>query len=594
MRGLLNAAIVAVVLSPSLPTRASDGLADSHCPRWDAAPMDAEMVWRVTSDFDERIRADVEGIPRGENFSHADARAMVDIALQNLTRQSRAFFVARVLEGDHTCTFGEGGCVRALRNDEAPVECGLLDAAAYVQAGGRDITICQENVAAGNLPLVLEHEGSHTYHLTHANSELGDVCNDEAGCDTADGCDGELMCRSQCDGGWSYPTAGDSAGLRLEYNGMDSYIDRPWSTGGANLPGINGFAHDSPGISGHYASFPPRIDCSDVASNPTNQCAVVSMYQLSTARMQLTTLNGWTAASGWLYAADVVDTAITSRFPPDIALVAGGGTAYVLRAHSTSITNNIQVRRVVLSTGSTTTLTLGYATRLPPRVAAIAGDAVLVLGARWDQPTRWQLHKVSYNKTTGILSATALDMGPLDNDTGGNDDTERNLIVSDFDFDCYTNDCVLAAVLHDVDGPDDNAGYNIVQRRRFSVSGSTVTVPDGDWVRDLAGARANSVLGVAKSASSLYISAGRAATASGDVNNTRVTEHLTDTATAPSSARLLRSDRAGCASHATPFGTVPAATPHGGTSIAVCASCNGGSGSLESTHLSPGPNDVCF
>lgn len=596
MRGLLRHAAAACVLLLAGDARASDGLADSACPRGDASPIEWEKIWRVTSDFDDRMVENVASIPQGASFSHADARAMVDIALQNLARQSRAFFTMRVLEGNHTCTFGSGGCVRALRNTEAPVECGLVGANGYVEPGGRDVTICQEHVNTWRLPMVLEHEITHTYHLAHANDDnpLQSLCNDDPGCATSDGCDGELMCRSNCDDGWSYLTAGDSAGLRTEYNGTTDYIDRPWSTGGADLPGINNFAHDAPGISAHYASFPPRIDCSDVASNPANACAVVTLYQTSTSRLQISTLNGWTANSGWLIAADPYDAAITSRFPPDIALVASGATAYVVRTHSTSISNNIQVRRTVLTTGATSTITLGYATRLPPRIVNLPGDAVLVLGARWNQPHSWQGHRVSYDKMTGILSAVALDLGTLDDDSQGMQDHENNMVVSDFDVDCYQGNCVLAAVLHDTNHAGDDAGYNVVQRRRFSIAGTTVTVPDADWSRDTIGSRANAVIGVARAASKLYVSAGRAATSGTTTSNTLAFEYTSDTAAAWSALQYQRSDGAGCVNHVTPLGTIPAASQHGGFSISVCPSCNGGAGTLESVHLLPGPSNVCF
>ncbi|MCC7072060.1 MAG: hypothetical protein IT383_12095 [Deltaproteobacteria bacterium] len=596
MRGLLSSATSTALLLFAGTAGASNGLADSACPRGDASPIEWEKIWRVSSDFDERMVESVDFIPQGASFSHADARAMVDVALQNLARQSRAFVTMRVLEGDHTCTFGSGGCVRALRNWEAPVECGLVGANGYVELGGRDLTICQENINAWSLPRTLEHEMMHTYHLAHVNDDnpVQPVCNDDPGCATGDGCDGELMCRGACDDGWSYLTAGDSAGLRTEYNGSTDYIDRPWSTGGANLPGISNFALDVPGVSAHYASFPPRIDCSDVTSSPTNACAVVTLYQASGARMTISTLNNWSAASGWLSQGDPYDAAITSRFPPDIALIASGGTAYVVRTHSTSITSNIQVRRTVLSTGATTTVTLGYATRLPPRIVNLPGEAVLVLGARWNQPTSWQAHRVSYDKRTGILSAVALDLGTLDDDGQGNQDHENNMIVSDFDVDCYQGDCVLAAVLHDTDYPGDVVGYNVVQRRRFSISGTTVTVPDADWSRDDDGWRSNAVIGVARTSSRLYLSAGRAATSGTDTLNTRVFEYTSDNATAWSGMRSLRSDGNGCVGHVTPLGTIPPATQHGGFSISVCPSCNSGAGTLESVHLLPGPSNVCF
>lgn len=597
MRGLLTGTAVTCALTIAPAAAASDGMADSFCPRGDASRIEWEKIWRVTSDFDDRMRESIQFIPQGASFSHADARGMVDIALQNLARQSRAYVTMRVLENDHTCTFGSGGCVRALTDDEAPVECGIGDAGGYVQVGGNDVTICQENLASGWLPMTLEHEITHTYHLTHANDWVGDPCNDNPGCAASDGCDGELMCRGVCDNGWSYLTAADSTGLRTEYNGSTMYIDRAWNTGGANLPNVTGFAYDSPGISGHYAAFPPRIDCSEVATNPTNRCAVVALYQTSPTdtTLRITTLNGWTATTGWVNTTDVNDVVVASRFPPDITLIAGGATAYVVRTNSASITNNVQVRRVVLSTGATTTVSLGYATRLPPRIANLPGDAVLVLGARWDQPSRWQLHKISYNKTLGAFDTpVALDMGPLDNDTGGTDEAENNMIVSDFDFDCYSGSCVLAAVLHDSDETNEAAGYNVVQRRRFTVSGTTVTVPDPDWSRDDNGVRANAVIGVARGASRLYVSAGRAATSSVDASNTRVTEYDSDTAAAPSIARLQRSDTAGCVNHVTPLGTIPAATQHGGTSVSVCPGCNGGAGTLESVHMLPGPSSVCF
>jgi len=122
----------------------------------------------------------------------------------------------------------------------------------------------------------------------------------------------------------------------------------------------------------------------------------------------------------------------------------------------------------------------------------------------------------------------------------------------------------------------------------------TVTVPDPNWTRETSAERENGVIGVARSSSALFISAGRAVTGPGDVNNTRVAAFATDTSTAPSATALRRSDSAGCANHVTPLGTIPAATQHGGFSVSVCQSCAGGAGTLESVHLQPGPSNVCF
>ncbi|MCC7074200.1 MAG: hypothetical protein IT383_23015 [Deltaproteobacteria bacterium] len=122
----------------------------------------------------------------------------------------------------------------------------------------------------------------------------------------------------------------------------------------------------------------------------------------------------------------------------------------------------------------------------------------------------------------------------------------------------------------------------------------TVTVPDPNWTRETSAERENGVIGVARSSSALFISAGRAVTGPGDVNNTRVAAFATDTSTAPSATALRRSDSAGCANHVTPLGTIPAATQHGGVSVSVCQSCNGGAGTLESVHLQPGPSNACF
>ena len=74
MRGLLTFAIGITVLTVAGRAGASNGNADSACARWDVSPIEWEKIWRVTDDFDERMAANVQGIPQGTSFSHADAR----------------------------------------------------------------------------------------------------------------------------------------------------------------------------------------------------------------------------------------------------------------------------------------------------------------------------------------------------------------------------------------------------------------------------------------------------------------------------------------------------------------------------------------
>ena len=129
---------------------------------------------------------------------------------------------------------------------------------------------------------------------------------------------------------------------------------------------------------------------------------------------------------------------------------------------------------------------------------------------------------------------------------------------------------------------------NHVQRRRFRISGagSTATLLETDWQRD-ANYTAQSVISVAyKPADRLYVSSGRSLYGSANDNNTRLVEYSSSTSQTPLDTLLHQSDCVTCLQHTSPSGEiVPAATTHGGESIAFCPTCNAGAGTLESVHL---------
>lgn len=255
-----------------------------------------------------------------------------------------------------------------------------------------------------------------------------------------------------------------------------------------------------------------------------------------------------------------------------------------------SSTNNVQVRRIDLATLATTTTTLAYPARFPPRLAISSGNGtsqVLVLSARAGPPNRWRLDRVVY--ASGVLTAAKLDLGTFDDAL----ESQNNQIASDFDFDCgggTVNQCAVFAALNDISDVNP-LGVNIIQKRRFTVTATGVSYVSPAWEADTS-ARAQSVIGASRAMSGwaagrTYLSAGRALTSGSDVNNTRLVEYPDLTTQAPSATLSHKGDDGTCLAYVTPQGNVGIATPHGGYSIAYCASCNGGNGTLEGVRSKP-------
>jgi len=592
----------------------ADGLADSWC-EWNTTPVPFATAWQLDDGFDDWMRTSSQ-VP--STLTHQDARGLAEIALENLARHGRAGVQARILTGEANCDpLSEPRCIAALTDAEDPWGCGLFSQAlAYAHFSTKSVVFCVDhNTQLYRVTNILEHELGHAHGLNHVEAEPN--CSSAPASDclvagTTDGCEGEKMCRSPgCNGGGSGFAPGDAFGLRTVYFGTSNAVDRWVTTGSAYLPGVTGFHFMSP-APGWVSVFAPRIDCAR-SSSPSNQCAIAHASFSTQTQLRIVTLNGW-STSGWSTPGYPLTWNITVQTPPDIALSDGGSVAWVTRT-TLSPSDNVQVRRVSIATGSTTAVYLGYHSTLPPRIAfygshssPIAEEHALVVGAEGKTGSltlgRWRLHHLVYTvgAHSSSLTAQAIDFDELDdidNSLGG-DDVDENIIVTDFDFDCESELdglCVLAAVLWDRT-TETTSRVNAVQRRRFRLpaSASAVTMVDADWLRDTS-YRAQAVIGVSYANPRLYVSSGRFGLGS-SANNTRVVEYAASGSTSPAGTLLHKNDFDTCTAIVTVDGdAISGATQHGGTSIAFCPSCNGDSGTLESVHLGhreTSPYDYCF
>lgn len=602
------------VLATAPAHATADGYADSWC-EWSTTPVPFTTAWQVDDGFDDWMRTSSQ-IP--STFTHQDARALAEIALENLARHGRAGVQTRVLTGEANCDpLSEPRCVAALTNVQDPWGCGLFTPnSAYAHFSTKSVVFCVDNA----LPMyrvmnVLEHEFGHAHGLEHVEAEPNCSSSPATNCaasGTTDGCEGEKMCRSPgCNRGGPGYAPGDAFGLRTVYFGTAAPVDRWITTGSAYVPGISGFHFMSP-APGYPSMYAPRIDCAR-STSPSTQCAIAHVYYGSQVNARVVKLSGWNS-SGWSSLDYTPTVNIDVQSPPDIALSDDGSVGWMTRT-TTSASNNVQVRRIDLATGGTTAVSLGYHSVLPPRVAfygydydPILKEHALVIGAegRTGQLTiaRWRLHHLTYDSHSGGLIATSVDFDELDerdDDLTDGDDIDVNMIVTDFDFDCvseFDGMCVLAAVLWDREAHDPLV-VNAVQRRRFRLpfGASAVTMVDADWKRDTS-YRAQSVIGVAYANPRLYVSSGNFALGGSSTNNTSVVQYRAASATSPESTLLQRGDFDTCMAFVTVDGdTISGATQHGGTSIAYCPSCSAGAGTLESAHLGhreAPPYDYCF
>lgn len=611
LNGIEHLAVI-VSLAASSAHAAADGNSDSWC-EWNTTPVPFATAWQVDDDFDDWMRTSSQV---QSTFTHQDARGLAEIALENLARHGRAGVQTRVLTGSANCDpLNEPRCIAALTNAEDPWGCGLFSpTSAYTHFSTKSVVFCVDHLASMyRVPSILEHELGHAHGLLHVEAEPNCSSTPATDCAVAgktDGCEGEKMCKSTgCNGGGPGFAPGDAFGLRTVYFGTSNPVDRWINTGSAYLPGISGFHFMSP-QPGYVSMYAPRIDCARSMS-PSLQCAIAHVYFGSSVNVRVVKMNGW-SASGWSTLSYTPTVNIDVQSPPDIALSDDGSIGWMTRT-TTSAINNVQVRRINLATGSTTAVSLGYHSTLPPRIA-FYGDThsplqqqhALVVGVEGRTGTlsigRWRLHHLIYSPL-GILSAQSVDFDELDkrnDDIGDGQDVDVNMIVTDFDFDCESEIdglCVLAAVLWDRDTGSPTI-VNGVQRRRFRLpfAASAVTMVDADWQRDTS-YRAQSVIGVSYANPRLYVSSGNFALGS-SANNTRVVEYAGSGSTTPTSTLLRSGDYDTCMAFVTVDGEpISGATQHGGTSIAYCPSCNGGAGTLESVHLGhreTSPYDYCF
>jgi hypothetical protein len=119
--------------------------------------------------------------------------------------------------------------------------------------------------------------------------------------------------------------------------------------------------------------------------------------------------------------------------------------------------------------------------------------------------------------------------------------------------------------------------------RSFSISSGSGITYDGPKVDGAY--TANAVIGVAMSDSRLFVNNGRRIMDGTSTSNTRVSEYsgLSVSGTATSTSEH-RSDADTCSTGSSWGYTIPAATMHGGYSIAWCQSC-GATGALVSAHM---------
>jgi hypothetical protein len=439
---------------------AADGLTDSYC-FLDHQSSDA-TVWNVNARFTDYLNT-AGNLTSSAPVSDADARAVVDIALQNLTRQSRATIHARVNDTASTCDTGNSNCITAKSNLE-DFTCLTQSYNAYTNSNNSIVFCLDRNISPGLVAPLVEHELGHAYSLAHVNDAYADVCaaTPNGFCDggVTDGCEGELMCRAQgCTGTGPGIAAGDALGLRVTYNNASGdYVPRFVNTGRSLLPGQGSFQFQTPAIlsGGLDSAHAPRIDCAR-GSNPLHKCVVVRTYPSTGISERITTLDDWDALQGWVTAQNIYSVGSSTSFtmPPDISLTNGGGSAWTTRV-TDSATDNVQIRFVNLTSLNTYTALLGYRTRLPPRIVSYGTDIALVVGV--DTATgRWRLNRIRFSTSTRPnLSVDSIDFGVLGNQ--GSTDNFHNHIVSDFDFDCDRSgngaQCVIAAALLEEDiGP---------------------------------------------------------------------------------------------------------------------------------------------
>ncbi len=556
MRHLTAMSMVAsIVTAGSLPARATaDGYTDSWC-EWSTTPVPFATVWKVDDDFDDWMRTS-SLVP--STLTHQDARGLVEIALENLARHARAGVHSRVWVGETSCDpLSEPRCIAALSDAQDPWGCGMGQGLAYTHWSTKSVVFCIDHgTAMHKLTSILEHELGHAHGLAHVEAEPNCSNSPATGCavsGTTDGCEGEKMCMSPgCNGGGPGFAPGDAFGLRTVYFGTSDPVDRWLTTGSAAVPGITGFHVMSP-APGYLSMHAPRIDCARSAS-PSIQCAIAHAWHSSNTNVRISKLSGWNS-SGWSTLSYTQSWAISAYVPPDIALDDSGSTAWLTRTTS-SASNNVQIRRINLATESTTAVSLGYHSILPPRIAYYGNynnpnleEHALVVGVEGRTGAlsigRWRLHHITYYSNSGGLIATSVDFGDLDdrNDTLDTQDVDVNMIVTDFDFDSESELnglCVLAAVLWDRETHSPTI-VNGVQRRRFRLplGATAVTMTDAVWRRDTS-YRAQSVIGVAYAGPRLYVSSGNFALAGSSVNNTRVVQYSSSTSTTPESTLLHR------------------------------------------------------
>src|SRR5690349_12185740 len=93
-----------------------DSQLDDYCPYLLAT--DDETVWTVDDDMVDDLNNRFSGV---YNFDSVDVHDMVDQALQNLSRHTRAHLRGTVLQGANThCGFGTQACVKTQTNAQDP------------------------------------------------------------------------------------------------------------------------------------------------------------------------------------------------------------------------------------------------------------------------------------------------------------------------------------------------------------------------------------------------------------------------------------------------------------------------------------------
>ncbi|MCC7109852.1 MAG: hypothetical protein IT382_11225 [Deltaproteobacteria bacterium] len=577
----------AALLAAGTANGTNNNTPDSYCQKL-AATSDT-TAWTIDPGL-PAVLTDV--VTRLNAYTYDDVRNIADQHLQNIVRHSRARVRMRMVGGSPTCSWGSQSCFTS-RSDAQHAECqnGAQAVASNFLFGAAAVAWCSTNrtdtLSPANLDELVAHELGHVYGLTHpsgpsdseappANCAALNVA--RAGCDgVSDECEGETMCGKLGCFASPHLAAGDMNGLRRKYTGTTGYGERRLWWGMDPLPGVNLPALQVPAVA-MTTAFPPRIDCAKSAtpSGPYSCVTVITRVVNGAMNISLVGLSGWTP-TGWSTAVLVGNYPVNIIMPPDVAMNTSGTYAWIVGVDSAW---SSYARRVNLLDGTTSSIIyLGSHDVLPPRVSFYSDTGLPYIANV--RTADWLLGTDPPNDFPALEARMVSLFSDLPFDVGGLQLPAAN----DFDFDCRRlTGGVDKCVQVNLQRTDEvQTGADELWSRSFSISSGGGVVYDGPKVDGAY--TANAVIGVALSDAALFVNSGRRIMDGTTTANTRVSEYSQlSVSGAAASTSTHPSDADTCSTGSSWGYTIPAATMHGGYSIAWCQGC-GATGALVSAHM---------